>query len=253
VRTAQSVSTTVTALQPGTAYDVQLQATSSAGPVSAAASLTTPQNAHVTLAAPHPGSVPLGMLKVTAAGRVTGVFSRYAPLQLEVATAPFTTWRVIDGVVPRADGSAALSACPDRSTQNACPWMQRNFALRAVDGNARSMVRHVSVDPLVDLSVSRERNGASPWLDATLAASVHALHGHFRSQPVYFYEAPSARGPYTLVHAGHFRVQDQTTLVATARIHQPAAGSTVACYKRRLLPDMGFPGARRGCGARTLR
>jgi hypothetical protein len=130
--------------------------------------------------------------------------------------------------------------------------MQQDFKLRAVDGSGRSASRLVTVDPLVDLTVTRERNGASPWLDAALQASVHPMRGRFRSQPVYFYEASSRRAPFVLVRTGRFRVQDDTTLVARVRIHQPGAGDTIACYRRPILSDMGLPAVRPRCGRRRL-
>jgi hypothetical protein len=253
--TPQPVQTSVGGLAPGTTYSVTLEATSSAGVVDARAGtgLRTPQHARVSLGAPHPASIPLGRLSVRVSAGVAGIFSRYAPLQLQVAPAPYIRWRVVEGrSAPAAGATVVLPACPDRNVENACPWMEQNFKLRAVDGDDHSAPRLVTVDPLVDLAVTRERSGASPWLDAALQASVHPLHGRFRSPPVYFYEAVSSRGPFTLATVSRFRVRDDTTLVARARIRHPGAGDTIACYRRPILPDMGLPPVRRGCGQRTL-
>ena len=215
--------------------------------------LRTPQHAAVSLGAPHPSSIPLGRLSVRVSAGVGDIFNRYAPLQLQVATAPYRRWQVVEGrAAPAAGATVVLPACPDRNVEDACPWMQQNFKLRAIDGADRSAPRLVTVDPLVDLVVARERNGASPWLDAALQASVHPLHARFRSPPVYFYEAATSRGPFTLAGISRFRVQDNTTLVARARIRHPGAGDTIACYRRPILPDMGLPPVRRGCGRRAL-
>jgi hypothetical protein len=253
--TPQPVQTSVGGLEPGTTYAVTLEATSGAGVVDARAgtALLTPQRATVSLGAPHPSSIPLGRLSVRLSAGVGGIFNRYAPLQLQVATAPYRRWKVVEGRPAPATGTTVvLPACPGRNVENACPWMEQDFKLRAVDGADHSAPRLVTVDPLVDLAVTRERNGASPWLDAALQASVHPLHGRFRSPPVYFYEAVTGRGPYTLARVSRFRVQDATTLVARARIRHPGAGDTIACYRRPILPDMGLPPVRRGCGRRAL-
>ncbi len=253
--TPQPVQTSVAGLEPGTTYAVTLEATSSAGLVDARAGtpLRTPQHATVSLGLPHPTSIPLGRLSVRVSAGVAGIFNRYAPLQLQVATAPFVRWKVVEGrSAPAAGSTVVLPACPERNVENACPWMQQNFKLRAVVGSTDSAPRLVTVDPLVDLAVTREHNGVSPWLEAALQASVHPLHGHFRSPPVYFYEAATSRGPFTLVTVSRFRVQDDTTLVARARIRHPGAGDTIACYRRPIVPDMGLAPVRRGCGRRTL-
>jgi hypothetical protein len=90
-----------------------------------------------------------------------------------VATAPYRRWEVVEGrPAPAAGSRVVLPACPGRNVENACPWMQQNFKLRAVDGADHSAPRLVKVDPLVDLAVTRERNGASPWVDAAFQASV---------------------------------------------------------------------------------
>jgi hypothetical protein len=253
--TPQPVQSSIQGLEPGTTYDVTLEATSSAGEVDATTAhpLVTPQHPTVSLSAARPSSIALGRLSVQVSAGVGGVFNRYAPLQLQVATAPYRRWQVVEGHAAPAHGATVvLPVCPDRDVENACPWMQQDFKLRAVDGSGHSATRLVTVDPLVDLAVSRERNGASPWLDAMLQASVHPMRGRFRSEPVYFYEAASRRAPFVLTGVGRFRVQDNTTLVARMRIRQPGAGETIACYRRPILPDMGLPTVRPGCGRRRL-
>lgn len=246
--------TRVSGLQPGTEYDVALVATNQYGSSNGSSfgAFRTPQNIRLKLRRLKPASLVFGSDSLRVIVTVTGRFSRFIPVDLQVAAAPY----LANEVLPSRTGTTKIAACALTDEEGACPWLQQNFKVRVKDGNARTRSAIVYVYPNITPDVQRENDGGSPWLDAMLQAEVHQLHGRYHSPPVFFYEGPSRRGPFSLVKVSRFRLYSTTLsgtyLIATARINHPDGGDTIACYRRRVVPDMGDPSVFAACGQPTL-
>src|SRR6202034_3293667 len=99
--------------------------------------------------------------------------------------------------------------------------------------------------PAVGLTSLREKDGYSPWLDVTFSATVHAMRRYPRPL-VYFYTSGSRRGPFTRVGSSRFRVDLRmgyygTELAAKLRVYSRTPVYLSACYRHRLVSDMGPP------------
>jgi hypothetical protein len=255
----QAVEGTIAGLQPGTTYDVGLAVENAQGGTNdwRYSVFTTPQRSHLTFEPLRRDEIKLDDLTLRATFDLTGLYSRYAALDLYASPFPYRRWKLINGeVLPARHGFTRVPLCPLPSDPTSCGPFDRNFKLRGQQGDDRSRTRTVYVDPLLSVGVDREKSGYSPWLDASLNAAVHHLT-HFHTQRVYFYEGPGHRGPFTLEASRRLTVVDNLTdenaeLQARVRFRYTAAGTTIACFRHPLVPDMGRPFLARWCGRPAL-
>lgn len=261
--TPQQVQSNLSGLDPGTGYYVALVATSSVGPATARRidAFTTPENPRLRGLRLRRGSTVIGrnhalVLSVT----VAGAFDPLAPVGLYAASPPYRRWKLVDGLVlPARHGATRIAACPDGDS---CPWLDQNVRFRVQDGPSRTRAVQEYVYPSASTSVIRENDGDSPYLDAALSVSAGAITGRFRSQPVFFYEGAARQGSFTLAAVARLRVvmnvhstggtAGYSDLIARARIRDPSAGVTFACYRYPILPDMGRSFVDAVCGQRRI-
>lgn len=262
-----TVSGQLTGLQPGTDYDLALLASNNYGSSNhwTYNALSTPQRVRITVHTNASRSVRIGDSKLQVWAHLAGEFSRYEPVQLYVAPAPFHHWYLANnfGGRPGRYDNARTALCLDQYILYLnCRWTMQNFKLRIRDGSAYSKPLLEYAEPGISSSSVRENNGYSPWIDVRISAYVHYVHHDFHTQPVYFYEGRSRRGPFRLRAVGHFRLRDNTKsgiewgsaeLVASARLNMRFTGYTYECFRHQLLPDMGKPFLAKWCGRRTLK
>jgi hypothetical protein len=124
-------------------------------------------------------------------------------------------------------------------------------------GPGRSATRLIYVVPKVFLSTLRENSGYSPWLDASFTAVVHRVRGRYPSPLVFFYVKGPGSSQYSRVAMTPFhfdsRQYQNALLKATARIYSPGQVSIIACFRHRLMPDMGPPFTLGACGLPSVR
>jgi hypothetical protein len=264
---AVSVSGTLTGLTPDTRYDLTLVATNAVGMSNSLdfPAFTTPEHVRLSLSAPDRDSIQVSFqMSLTLRIHASGAFSPYVPVRFQYAVTR-NRWRLAANTGALGPhGNAKADFCPPAADNTGCPIPQQNFWVRAVYDQTKSRPLREYVYPETQVSVEREAEGTSPWLDPELVAYVHFLpHRHaFRTEPVYFYEGPGRRGPFVLVARSHFRVDGNrrpsdageggATLLARARVYHPGGGITYACFPHQILPDMGRRFLQRWCGRRRL-
>lgn len=257
--TPQAIRTVVDRLIPGRTYSLTLIATNADGTTQA-----TLQNAFTTgehpslqfeirrpqfaIGDPYLISVHLG-----------GTYDSPSSLRLYVAKSPFRKWvdASADGP-PTINGSNVTVQPCNRLATYGCPWLDRNFKIQARLGPAGSSVKLIYVVPKLTLVVRRENAGSSPWLDATLAALVHPLPGRYPSPQVFFYVTRTRKGPLRRFGVTRFRVAARegiygTELHATARLYTKTVVRIVACFRHRLVRDMGAEFTNSKCGQPVVR
>jgi hypothetical protein len=248
-----TVTSTVSGLKPGTTYDVSLYAENSAGDVSVLQPrlVTTPSQFTMILVRPTRNAEYLGSNSANVEIVLSGEYGIDAPLDLYVRPASQRRWHLSNSYhLPRA-GVQTIHV-PVCAFGTACQWQSENFKVRAVFGAEHTRAVQEYVYPQIIDDVTRERYGTSPWLDAILEATIHRQRGRYRSQPVFFYDGPSRRGPFTRMAVSRFHRRAATVLIARARILDPHAGVTFGCFRHQLVPDMGTPFTARWCGRRYL-
>jgi hypothetical protein len=176
--------------------------------------------------------------------RVSGTYSSVAAVKFYVSPSPFRRWLEADGDVAPIDSRDTVTAQPCVPKSGLpCRGPDRNYRLKATLGPGTSRTRLIYVLPAVGLTSVREKYGYSPWLDVTFAATVHAMRRYPRAL-VYFYASGSRRGPLIRVGSSRFRVALRmgyygTQLDAKLRVYSRTAVYLYACYRHRLVSDMG--------------
>jgi hypothetical protein len=254
--TAVPISTRITGLIPGEAYDIDLEATNSAGQVTATqrVALTTPSHPVFTVRLSH-DVIRLGQpFEVTV--KEGGSYDSEQAVDAWIAKAPYRHWVDAGPATPTGRGRLFEYPCPPPNQYDGgCSWLDRNFRVRVQQGSHRSRARHVYVYPNTVLTTEREKYNTSPYLDLTYSAGVHRTSGAYPREQVYFYSSPARHGPYTRVASVRLRARREykaELLIARARIYSPQAVYTIACIPHQLFRDMGRPFRVRWCGSRRL-
>jgi hypothetical protein len=173
--------------------------------------------------------------------RASGTFNTVAAIKFHVAKFPFRKWRLADADPSPRRTRNRVTAQPCFSVPiDQCTDLDRNFKIRATLGSARTPGRLVYVLPYLVLSTKLENDGTS---DLILSALVHRMRRYPR-QRVYFYAASSRSGPYTRIGSARFRPAVYsgiygTQLHATLRIRPTRRLYLKACFRHRLVRDMG--------------
>lgn len=189
--------------------------------------------------------------------RVFGTYNSLQAVRFHVAKPPSWRWRVADGDSARRYRANSVTTQPCFSGQNyQCAGLDRNFKLRATLGPGRSQTRLIYVLPYLVLTAQRENYGSSPWIDVTYSALVHRMR-RYPHQLAYFYMSSSRHGRFTRVGAARFRVAVRsgvygTQLHAKVRIYDRHPVYFRACFRHRLVADMGPRFTARGCGQRSI-
>jgi hypothetical protein len=110
----------------------------------------------------------------------------------------------------------------------------------------------VFVEPMFGSTLTRPDNG--PVLQFDFLAYVHRLPSRYRAEVVYFYVG--ARTARTLQRVGSRRLRYSETvqpeLTAVFDYRDPDGVQMVACVRRPLVADMGYPFDDRACGRPTI-
>jgi hypothetical protein len=177
--------------------------------------------------------------------RVSGTFNTLTALKFYVSKYPFRRWRAADaGLLTGRGTPTSITAQPCFTVPNyQCTDLDRNFKLKATLGPGTTRTRLIYVLPYLTFLTKRENYGNSPWLDLTVSALVHRMR-RYPHQRVYFYAASSRSGPYRRIGSARFRVGVRsgiygTQLRATFRVYSTRAAYLVACFRHRLVRDMG--------------
>jgi len=237
------ISASIAGLRPGVSYTITLYASNSAGDVDATQASAFTTVAHpvlsVTVSAT---SINLGQAFHVVVTR-GGSYDPEGAVYVYVAKSPYRKWVNAGQATPSSRGKLAVYPCPaPYQYDGGCPWLDRNFKVRAQMGASSSPARMVYVYPSFYFQAEREDYDSSPYLDLTYTANVHRTDGRYPDPLAYFYESPARNGPFTRVAIRRFRHRreyDSEQLFATARISNPGAVYTIACIRRRLFADMG--------------
>lgn len=252
----QSISTPISGLRPGVSYTITLYASNSQGDVSTTrqSAFRTTSHPILSLAVSRRAIVIAKPFQVTV--RVRGAYDPYGSVQIYIAKAPYRHWVKSGESGIQRDGRLTVDPCPAFSQlDGGCPWLDRNFEVRAQMGSARSRVVRVYVYPYIVLITKRENYNASAFLDLTYSAIVHRTKGRYPDELVYFYSRPGRRGPFTRIATARLhphRSYDSEQLLATARIFKPGSVYTLACIRHQLFRDMGRTYTNRRCGSPQL-
>lgn len=256
----QQIQTPLSGLRPGTTYDsVTLMTSSSAGSDNATlqGGFTTTEHPRLRIVLSRGWFITGEPFPITV--QASGTYDSLRSARIWVAKYPFKAWYAANAdPVPTFTGNrVTLQPCNTISTY-ACPWLDRNFIIRAQLGPAFSATRFVYVLPKLLVTATRENNGYSPWVDVVASALVHQGSARYAHPLVYFYTAPPLQDTYRRVAVARLQVGVRsgiygTQLRARARVHLTTAADFEACVRRRIVVDMGPRFIAHWCGRRVIR
>lgn len=241
-------------VEPGETYKVVLDAMNSAGSSSAAGAqpVTIPTHPKFT--------IKLSARAIKIGGEFSivihegGVFDPYRPVDSYVAKAPYRRW--FNTGTGQLDGRNRIQVypCPGQP-QNGCAWLDRNFEIRAGQGTHHSRAEQVYLYPLTSLTVVRENDNYSPYLDLTYTALVHRQKPPYPHPVVYFYGRATAHGALRRIGAVRIHARSEypdAELIAKLRYRDTGSLYSFACVRHQLVRDMGVPFTNRFCGAPSI-